>query len=1082
MVAQNERGFRYICYGDDTRLVYRDRDGQLWICDPDFKQMDGSVDKETVHAVVDYVYETLEEKYGENNFWKQVCELWKYFAVSPDFIVDGTTVYRKKVESGLMTGVTGTTLFDTAKAVLSWEVAVAHFMDGRVDPFDGNAVKAFMKKKCGLEVKDGTWRWDKVPMRPLAPGTLITDHKFLGMQVRCDEWQDEEVFVPVIPTEDWRTILLTPRQDPERPEKSTLAKNRSQFDSLRGWAATGANFDPEIRAVLNHLANETPALAILMQTQLEGGMAPEGVLLSGRGADGFRFPDSYSWPTVEYTYSLYSSQPTDPTLCKPLFPGMVEFSAMLRQEKKERLVVGKTSSGRKEISIALVDPPDHDEPKVFEVINTPKKPVPLKAPIPAPRDRSKIAKVSAEGIQTTSKSLKVQPDVTQVVETLSQQPVRVADVMKSTGYTAKRIQKVLPDTSAFVLQEDPQASELRVGDVLVKDPPVQFADTFNAKMQKKREAKRGIVDKYTYNRLRALKALKGAPVSRFEASAVVLDSYVERFNSVNLPRVSPPYDLTLIMNNIAINNMVPYKVKTVSSKSVVQNGLDQNGKPSFISKAQVTVEMLSCSKFGGSGAPEFDQVVGSCVAPSAAAARSEMLAVLFTKLNSRFGGKLDYLLPPSDFSYNSLPLQDVINQAEGMENWYEAAVTEEQAIKKAPESPEAALEALEQGLALRRQWCEALGDALEDLVARGEWDPRWGDPVSTIANSPMTLKCIDAYVNSGLEPYGPDGKAFSSPMLRLLEVCLGSRVRKTTPFARVEAPKTTVAEKLLLSLPEKREFVELSASEDSEGSELDWDSSDVEFGANSPEFFKEVLDQVPPTGGARPMTRRESRNARDRERKRKRDARVRDEVWRRREAGLCASDEELTPRQIQSRKQAEKRRAKKGLPPLEQLPGVSVEPKKVPPPQVPQTEVSRKSIGVPVLSPSHSSLFERILTLDPQFEIPERIMTPFNGETAGELAQRRSWFLHKSLRMATSDAKARLSQSPKTKTFNSRDKSNKNGSFIHAETKQIAKEFDETRPSKAGRSFGRREFGRRDERPQFKRGVSSRGRSRGQAR
>lgn len=60
---------RFCCYGDDTCIVYRRRDGTLFRIDPDFTQMDGSVDQHLVAYVVATVKDALFAKFGENTFW-----------------------------------------------------------------------------------------------------------------------------------------------------------------------------------------------------------------------------------------------------------------------------------------------------------------------------------------------------------------------------------------------------------------------------------------------------------------------------------------------------------------------------------------------------------------------------------------------------------------------------------------------------------------------------------------------------------------------------------------------------------------------------------------------------------------------------------------------------------------------------------------------------------------------------------------------------------------------------------------------------------------------------------------------------
>lgn len=108
MCALKKEKLDYYCYGDDTDLYYRDREGRLWRCSPDFSQMDGSVDAKTVELTCKWVYNrfvaSMPNDVGHVQFWHNVCEEWASMAVNPMFVCDGPTVYQKARAQGVMPG------------------------------------------------------------------------------------------------------------------------------------------------------------------------------------------------------------------------------------------------------------------------------------------------------------------------------------------------------------------------------------------------------------------------------------------------------------------------------------------------------------------------------------------------------------------------------------------------------------------------------------------------------------------------------------------------------------------------------------------------------------------------------------------------------------------------------------------------------------------------------------------------------------------------------------------------------------------------------------------------------------------
>lgn len=93
MVSTKEGEIKYCIYGDDTRLVYR-KEGILYCVDPDFEQMDGSVDKDSATIGIAYIHSEYEKQWGPNKFWKYICNLWLHLAVGSEFFVEGEKTFQ----------------------------------------------------------------------------------------------------------------------------------------------------------------------------------------------------------------------------------------------------------------------------------------------------------------------------------------------------------------------------------------------------------------------------------------------------------------------------------------------------------------------------------------------------------------------------------------------------------------------------------------------------------------------------------------------------------------------------------------------------------------------------------------------------------------------------------------------------------------------------------------------------------------------------------------------------------------------------------------------------------------------------
>lgn len=299
MTTLDEGEVRVVCYGDDSCLVAKRR-GKIFRVDPDFKQMDGSIDPEDVDLTITYLLECLEGD-GEklSPFWHSIADLWRQMSVDPLFVVSGTKIYRKKTPSGLMTGIPGTTLFDTVKSVMSWRLYISWCQLGGRDVLAEQNARAFMRDHCGLIIKEGTFNPVEVPLTPTS-GTTITDHKFLGVQILYLETALGPVFAPTVPYEDALEALVVQKDSPFERRASHLSSARTIYDRMRGLYLTFGFTIPHIESAIHHVVNGLPPEAILIQTQLPRGEPPSHVTL-----EDYEFPDSSGFPSREFCYSLY---------------------------------------------------------------------------------------------------------------------------------------------------------------------------------------------------------------------------------------------------------------------------------------------------------------------------------------------------------------------------------------------------------------------------------------------------------------------------------------------------------------------------------------------------------------------------------------------------------------------------------------------------------------------------------------------------------------------------------------------------------------------------------------------------------
>lgn len=309
-MCQSDGDATYLVYGDDVDFYVHVNDRVYRIC-PDFKQMDGSVDSETIDWTIDHIINCYIKQHGDiyANFWKAVGEEWKMFATQPLMIVEGTTVYQKKSRDGLMTGVVGTTLFDTVKSVMAYEAFIEALKPSkgffrRSLLKEENATKFFAEH--GLVIKEGTWTMEEVQLAE-HPGKVWTSQKFLGMQMKYELLENgRTTLVPTLPTGEWLKMFMTPKRDEFSGTIARVARDRYLFDRMRGLLTTGAIFDDRVRKAFNGILRHVDSVAIVMEVQACNGKGAQPELVKVVGED-FSYSTSMGWPTYEWALDLYAA-------------------------------------------------------------------------------------------------------------------------------------------------------------------------------------------------------------------------------------------------------------------------------------------------------------------------------------------------------------------------------------------------------------------------------------------------------------------------------------------------------------------------------------------------------------------------------------------------------------------------------------------------------------------------------------------------------------------------------------------------------------------------------------------------------
>nr|UYL94322.1 MAG: putative RNA-dependent RNA polymerase [Inari permutotetravirus] len=429
MEGADERG-RVCAYGDDARIAVRVK-GKIWIVDPDFKQMDGSIDSKDIELTIEWILRHVRKDLGDEtpHFWQSVAQVWKFMAVNPHFIVDGTKIYRKKSRNGLMTGIPGTTLFDTVKSVAVWNLYLDHARQAGFSPLDEGRATAFMKEN-GLIIKPGTWNPAQLP--EYRDGQLMTDHKFLGMQILCLEKYNRFIFVPTLPMEEALEMLVVQKDNPFQMERvSRTCQRRTLYERMRGLYITFGFSIPEIEEAIHNVVNSLPPEIILMQIQSGSGERPEHITLQD-----FNYPDSSGFPTREYCYNLYAGIFEDHAGWIQIFPTLKPLVDSLKVERRgmgRELRLALTERGDKTMDVVAeeVEPPNLDD-SLQEASAMETARLPAFGP---PNPRSFIARIGENCEPKPEKRLPTQQQVVyNLVRDLGM--TQVGTVMQKTGLGA----------------------------------------------------------------------------------------------------------------------------------------------------------------------------------------------------------------------------------------------------------------------------------------------------------------------------------------------------------------------------------------------------------------------------------------------------------------------------------------------------------------------------------------------------------------------------------------------------------------------------------------------------------------------
>ncbi|BBO25553.1 putative RNA-dependent RNA polymerase [Culex permutotetra-like virus] len=306
--AQRKKKDMYMMgvYGDDCRIVQAKAGGGAVVVDPDMKQHDGAIDTETISGTVKWIYDMYAKQHGDSKFWEFVLQQLAIFACDPNMVIDGSTVYTKKVQGGLISGVPGTTLFGCAKSVLAYSALLDECMFDKTLFADEAKVGKYLMEKHGCTLKEGTWRPSPMNLTQ-ADGTYLCESKFLGMRLmwRTSERFPDPFLVPTLKDDEWLELIMCPRASEDK-KASNLAAQRTSFDRICGLLLCGAVYSDRVSKALHAAVDLVPATAVLLSTQLDGkrGLieSPNDLIVS----DDFIYPSTAGIPGLDFCDALYN--------------------------------------------------------------------------------------------------------------------------------------------------------------------------------------------------------------------------------------------------------------------------------------------------------------------------------------------------------------------------------------------------------------------------------------------------------------------------------------------------------------------------------------------------------------------------------------------------------------------------------------------------------------------------------------------------------------------------------------------------------------------------------------------------------
>lgn len=301
-------------YGDDAKMVWRTNEG-LFEVNPDFEQMDASIDIDTAELAAVWAFTQVEkdpQTEKVDGLQANIISMWRHMATRASFIVDSSTTYSK--EGGLRTGVVGTTLIDTIKSIIAYE----DFISTGGDPNNRLQFKQAMHKH-GLRVKEGTYNPRKINETP-EEGTLALD-TFLGAQTVWIQGSKRLEPIPYISLEKGIQLAGNPKMP---PLVSQTHMHRYLFDFARGQMLTFAHLHDELWDAMIRLVEILPPSAIALRIQNNrGGELPEYAYLFGE-ADDFVWPTSDGIPSRNYCKNISLSpdnQIIEGSRWEEVFPG-----------------------------------------------------------------------------------------------------------------------------------------------------------------------------------------------------------------------------------------------------------------------------------------------------------------------------------------------------------------------------------------------------------------------------------------------------------------------------------------------------------------------------------------------------------------------------------------------------------------------------------------------------------------------------------------------------------------------------------------------------------------------------------------